>query len=128
MPRIINNINKKEIRRDLRKNQTPEEVLLWSKIRNHQIGYKWRRQVSIGSYIVDFYCREKLLAIELDGHQHLDNKEYDKIREDFFKFLGIETLRFWNSEINKNLDEVLGKILSKLEKITSPQPSPGRRG
>jgi very-short-patch-repair endonuclease len=115
MPRIINSVSKKEVRRFLRKNQTPEEILLWSKIRNNQTGYKWRRQVSIGNYIADFYCREKLLAIELDGNQHKDNKEYDKQRDKFFAFLGIETLRFWNSEIVKDLDKVLVNILLKLK-------------
>jgi len=123
MPRIINNRRKIEIRRDLRKQQIKEEILLWSKLRNNQTGYKWRKQVSIGNYIADFYCREKLLVVELDGSQHLDNKEYDKNREDFFKFLGIKTLRFWNNEVNKNLEGIMSNILFELNK-TSPQPSP----
>ncbi len=126
MNRVINNRNKIEARRDLRKNKTPEEILLWEELRNNKTGFKWRRQVSVGHYITDFYCREKLLAIELDGSQHMENKEYDKIREDVFKTLGIKTLRFWNSEINKNLDEVLGKIIMELQKSTSPKPSPGK--
>lgn len=124
MPRIINSIHKIEIRRDLRKNQTQEEILLWSKLRNNQTGYKWRRQVSIGNYVADFYCREKLLVVELDGSQHLDNKEYDKDRDDFFKFLGIRTLRFWNSEVGKNLEGITSKILFELNK-TSLQPHLG---
>ena len=124
MKRIINDKSKKETRRDLRKNQTKEEILLWSKIRNNQIGYKWRRQVSIGRYVADFYCREKFLVIELDGSQHLENKEYDKEREDFFKLLGIKTLRFWNNEVSENLEEVINKILYNLEDRT-PFSSPG---
>ncbi len=126
MSRIINNFSKKEIRKDLRKNQTPEEKLLWLKIRNNQTGYKWRRQISIGNYIADFYCREKLIAIELDGNQHRENKEYDKERDKFFAFLRIETLRFWNSEVNGNLNGVLEEVLKKLNSKTSPQPSPGK--
>jgi very-short-patch-repair endonuclease len=123
MPRIINNIRKIEIRRDLRKKQTKEEILLWSKLRNNQTGYKWRRQVSIGNYIADFYCREKLMVVELDGSHHLDNKEYDKDRDDFFKFLGIQTLRFWNNEVNKNITLVIKKILIKLQdRIKTPSP------
>ena len=121
MKRVINDKSKKEARRDLRKKQTKEEILLWSRIRNNQIGYKWRRQVSVGRYVADFYCREKFLVIELDGSQHLENKEYDKEREEFFKVLGIKTLRFWNSEIRENLEEVVNKILSTLNK-TSPNP------
>ena len=123
MQRIINNIDKIEIRRVLRKEQTKEEILLWSKLRNNQTGYKWRRQVSVGSYIADFYCREKLLVVELDGSQHLDNKEYDQIRDDFFKFLGIKTLRFWNNEVRKNSDLVVKKILLELKgRIETPSP------
>jgi very-short-patch-repair endonuclease len=121
MKRVINDKSKKETRRDLRKNQTREEVLLWSRIRNNQIGYKWRRQISIGRYVADFYCREKLLAVELDGSQHLENKEYDKEREKFFKVLGIKTLRFWDGEVEKNLEDVINKILNNLEGRT---PSP----
>ena len=123
MPRIINNIRKIEIRRDLRGNQTKEEILLWSKLRNNLTGYKWKRQVSIGNYIADFYCREKLLVVELDGSQHLDNKEYDKVREVFFHFLGIKTLRFWNNEVNKNMALVIKKILIELQsRIKTPSP------
>ena len=123
MPRIINNIRKIEIRRDLRGNQTKEEILLWSKLRNNLTGYKWKRQLSIGNYIADFYCREKLLVVELDGSQHLDNKEYDKVREVFFHFLGIKTLRFWNNEVNKNMALVIKKILIELQsRIKTPSP------
>lgn len=124
MPRIINNRRKIEARRDLRKRRTKEEILLWSKLRNNQTGYKWRRQVSIGNYIADFYCREKLLVIELDGSHHLDNKEYDRDRDGFFKFLGIKTLRFWNNEVIKSTTLVIEKILIEFKR-TSPQPSPG---
>ncbi len=121
MKRVINDKSKKEARRNLRKNQTKEEILLWSRIRNNQIGYKWRRQISIGRYVADFYCREKFLVVELDGSQHLENKEYDKERENFFKLLGIKTLRFWNNEVGENFEEVINKILYNLEDRT---PSP----
>ena len=128
MKRVINNQNQKEIRRELRRNQTPQEILLWSKIRNNQTGYKWRRQVSIGPYIADFYCREKFLVIEVDGSQHVENKEYDVERNDFFKSFGIRTLRFWNNEVNVSMEGVMIKIMSEIENTTSPPPSPGRRG
>src|ERR1039457_2972429 len=115
MPRIINNFQRKNIRKELRRNQTPQEIILWSKIRDNQTNYKWKRQVSIGPYIADFYCWKKLLVIELDGSQHLDNKEYDKEREKYFLGLGIKTIRFWNNEINTNIDGVLKIIIEKLE-------------
>ena len=126
MPRIINNFQRKEIRKELRKNQTPQEIILWSKLRDNQTEYKWKRQVSIGPYIADFYCWKKLLVIELDGSQHLDNKEYDKDREKYFLNLGIKTLRFWNNEINTNIDGVLKIITEKLE--SQPHPSPLLKG
>jgi very-short-patch-repair endonuclease len=122
MKRVINDKSKKEARRDLRKNQTKEEILLWSKIRNKQLGCKWKRQVSIGRYVADFYCREKFLAVELDGFQHLENKEYDKEREKFFELLGIKTLRFWNREIKTNIDGVIKVIIKELK--IQPHPSP----
>jgi very-short-patch-repair endonuclease len=126
MKRVINDKSEKETRRDLRKNQTKEEILLWSKIRNNQIGYKWKRQVSIGRYIADFYCREKFLAVELDGFQHLENKSYDKERDEFFKLLGIKTLRFWNREIKTNIDGVIKVIIKELK--IQPHPSPLLKG
>jgi len=121
MPRIINNFQRKNIRKELRKNQTPQETILWSKLRNKQTEYKWKRQVSVGPYIADFYCWEKLLIIELDGSQHLDNREYDKEREEYFLNLGIKTVRFWNNEVNTNIEEVMKYIMKELEK--QPHPS-----
>lgn len=87
------------------------------------MGYKWRRQVSIGNYVADFYCREKLLAVELDGMEHLRNKVYDQERSKFFELLGIKTLRFWNSELHKNLSLVVEKIVIELQsRIGTPSP------
>ena len=126
MPRIINNFQRKDIRKELRKNQTPQEIILWSKLRNNQTGNKWKRQVSIGPYIADFYCWKKLLVIEIDGSQHLDNKEYDKDREKYFINLGIKTLRFWNNEVNTNIEGVMKKIMTILE--IQPHPSPLLKG
>jgi len=126
MTRIINNFQRKDVRKELRKNQTPQEIILWSKLRNNQTKQKWRRQVSIGPYIADFYCAKKLLVIEIDGSQHLDNKEYDKDREKYFLYLGIRTIRFWNNEINTNIGGVLKVIVEKLE--IQPHPSPLLKG
>ena len=103
-----------ERRKELRNNSTSQEDLLWSKLKNSQIGLKFRRQHSIGGYIVDFYCPSKRLVIEIDGPQHFtkDNKEYDEIRTEFFKGLDIKVLRFTNIEIDTNIYEVLQKIIS----------------
>jgi very-short-patch-repair endonuclease len=86
---------------------TPEEKILWFQLRNSSLGYRFRRQHSIGNFIVDFYCPAKKLVIELDGNQHLENKEYDEERKCYFENLGIKEIRFWNSEIDNNLKEVM---------------------
>ncbi len=109
MTRIINSISQKEKRRILRKNKTFEEDLVWNIIRNNKLGVKFRRQVSIGPYVADFYCREKRLVIELDGIQHADNTDYDHSQELYFTSVGIRTLRFWNDEI-QNINVIKEKI------------------
>ena len=106
-------------RTELRKKQTPQEVLLWARIRKNQLGFKFKRQHSIGPYILDFYSPEKRLAIELDGSQHLDNKEYDTERDNFLLGHEIKTLRFWNNEVNNNIEGVLQKIFSELNSPSS---------
>ena len=111
---IHNLVNKKQFRKKLRQLATPQEVILWSRIKNNQLGCKFRRQHSIGKYTVDFYCPEKRLIIEIDGSQHIDS-EYDKIRDEYLKSLNFRILRFWDNEVNNNLDGVLMRIIENLE-------------
>ncbi len=114
----IHNIKKLFYRRkELINNATPQEILLWNKLKNSQLGVKFRRQHSIGGYITDFYCPLKKIVIEIDGSQHFEkeNMEYDKIRSEYFEGLDIKVLRFTNAEINTNMDGVLLKILSELK-------------
>ena len=104
----------------IRKNQTDVERLLWKQIRNKNFfGLKFFRQYSVGAYIVDFYCPKLKLAIELDGGQHAEegNKEYDKIRTDYLKSMGIKVMRFWNNDVIHNIEGVL-------EEIKKNQPLP----
>jgi very-short-patch-repair endonuclease len=105
-----------ERRKDLRNNSTPQEIILWLQLKDSNLGYKFRRQHSIGPYIVDFYCPEKKLVIEIDGSQHgeVDAKEYDEERDAYLDSLGLTVLRFWNSEVNNHLPVVLQKIKSCL--------------
>ena len=112
---IYNHPKRKEIRRNLRKNSTKEEDILWDYLRNNKLGFKFKRQYGISGYIIDFYCSEKRLAIELDGEQHKNNKEYDNIRTKLFEALDIKVLRFWNSELIKNLNGVIEKIKGELK-------------
>jgi len=102
----------------LRKNQTPQESILWARLRRGQLGHKFKRQYSVGPYVLDFYCPIKKLAIEIDGSQHLENKEYDQERTDYLSVLEIKVLRFWNNEISTNISGVVEKIVSEL----SPSP------
>ena len=89
MTKVYNILKLKERRVQLRKSETLEEKILWAFLRRNQIGYKFRRQHSIGGYIVDFYCPEKKLVVEIDGpaHSKKENKEYDKVRENYLNSL-----------------------------------------
>ena len=100
----------KNIRRELRQQQTRQEKILWSFLRNRKQGLKFKRQESIGDYIIDFYCREKKLIIELDGEIHKNQSESDLERTRFLESLGFKVLRFWNNQIETEIEKVLEKI------------------
>jgi len=107
----------KQNRISLRTNSTPQEGILWSKLRKNNLGFRFPRQHSIGNYIVDFYCPTKKLIIEIDGIQHDDkkDKEYDLERTKYFESLEYKVLRFWNNEISTNIEGVVLKIMKYLE-------------
>jgi very-short-patch-repair endonuclease len=115
MKRIFNSIEAKKNRIALRKSSTPQEIILWSRLRRSALGFKFRRQHSIGPYIVDFYCPEKKLIVELDGWQHNEQVEHDTERTAFLESLGLSVLRFWNDEVNENLDNVILNISEHLK-------------
>ena len=121
----VNNMNKKNIlARILRKNQTPQESKMWNILRNQQIrGCKFRRQYPIGEYIVDFVCKEIKLIIEIDGGQHNEKQNItsDELRTKYLEEKGYKVIRFWNNEVDKNLEGVYEKIVSTIMEI---QPSP----
>ena len=105
-------------RRHLRKNLTNPEKIIWQRLRNRQVGgVKFRRQHSIGKYIVDFYSSEVNLIIEIDGDVHAYQKENDKIREIFLKNRGLKIIRYTNYEVRTNLIGVLEDILRKCEEL-----------
>ena len=99
-------------RRELRRKQTKQEEILWECLRNRKMGIKFKRQYSIGGYVLDFYCPEIKLVIELDGRQHLEKENYlyDKERTDYLEILDCRVLRFKNKELENNLNKVLLKI------------------
>lgn len=99
--------------RELRKNQTEAEGVLWQRLRNKQVnGLKFRRQHPISGFIVDFYCFELKLVIELDGQVHTehDQREQDDYRTNILKDKGVTILRFWNSEVITDVEKVLETI------------------
>ncbi len=104
----------------LRRNMTPAEVILWSQLKGKQLlGYKFRRQYSIGSYVLDFYCPELKLAIEIDGggHFHPDAQKEDAERQKYVQQFGIKFLRFTSLEIYKNQEGVMESIANAIEEI-----------
>ena len=104
----------KKFRRELRNKPTPAEQLLWNELKWKKLkGYKFRRQHSVGNYILDFYCAEYMLAIELDGAHHLEKEEviYDNARTEFLNELNIKVIRFRNFEVENDIRRVLEDIL-----------------
>ena len=113
---MYNNQIQKIRRQELRKNQTEAENILCLKIRNRQINnLKFYRQYSVGPYILDFFCPQIRLSIELDGEQHKDTVIYDKERENFLKDKDIITIRFWNKEVLDSTEKVLNTIKEMID-------------
>jgi very-short-patch-repair endonuclease len=109
--------------RELRRDQTEAESLLWRAIRGEQLGgHKFRRQQTIGAYIVDFVSLDAKLVLELDGGQHADAVDYDAKRDAWLTSEGFHVLRFWNNDVMENLEGVLMNIAAALS--PPPQPSP----
>ena len=110
--------------RRLRIDSTEAERLLWQRLRNRQLGgNKFRRQVTIGPFIVDFACIDACLIVEIDGGQH--SEERDAARTAFLQSKGYRVIRFWNNEVLENIDGVLQSILMKIEdQAPSPNPLP----
>ena len=115
--RIYNNKGVKSLRKELRNNSTPAESAMWELLRAGRLdGTKWRRQYSIGKYIVDFYCPKARLCVELDGDTHftMQGDLYDLERTEYINSLGISILRFENREIWDNPERVLLTIKDSL--------------
>jgi very-short-patch-repair endonuclease len=116
--------------RDLRRDFTDAERLLWRHLRRSEIfGVRFRRQVPFGPYVLDFYCAKAKLAVELDGGQHFEDAglRKDRQRDEFVASLGIKTLRYTDEEALRKIDDVLEDILRYVRAgraESSPRPSP----
>jgi len=102
----------------LRKNMTEAESALWEKLKTKQVlGLRFRRQHPVNIYIVDFYCHSAKLVVELDGGIHKSQKEYDLERTKDLEMYGLKVIRFYNSEVERNVEEVIEKIKKKILQI-----------
>jgi adenine-specific DNA-methyltransferase len=98
---------------------------LWHFLRRrHLRGHRFRRQVPVGPYILDFFCNKAQLAIEIDGSQNALTRSYDERRERYLANCGIRVLRFWNNEVLQQTDAVLEVVLDALESSTPKMPPP----
>ena len=125
--------NKLAFARELRQQQTDAEQLIWGLLRNRRLkNAKFRRQHPSGAYILDFYCAEHGLVIELDGSQHAEQQRYDAKRDQWLSSQGLRVLRFWNNQVLQDTEAVLTVIWnmlpedvpSALEAPSPPAPSP----
>ncbi len=102
--------------RQLRRHSTEAESALWKHLRARQLdGYKFRRQVPLGQYVVDFVCFERRLIVEVDGGHHQGQAVYDDERTKWLESQGFRVLRFWNNEVLGQIDGVAQAILKELE-------------
>ena len=116
MPRPIrSNPKTKHQAIELRRESTPAERKLWSRIRNDQLGVTFRRQHAVGIYIPDFCSPKAKLVIELDGSQHLEQEEYDNERTKYLESQEYKVIRFWNNDVVNNIDGVILAIIYAME-------------
>ncbi len=122
MQTIMNKSDVTDNRKELRNHSTSAEATLWKLLRGKQIaGLKFRRQHSVGPYILDFYCPQIKLAIELDGEVHNRQQDYDEQRSYFLnKVEGIEVLRFENRTVFENSEQIIREIEEKFSSYHLP--------
>lgn len=110
----------KPLARTMRTEMTFSERTLWKFLRNRQIlGYKFRRQHVIGNFIVDFYCHELKLVIEVDGLSHEEQKSYDRDRQVYLENSGYSVIRFNNEEVVRNISGVIGELMNRIQMINN---------
>ena len=109
----------------MRQPQTAAEATLWGAIRNRSVIYKFRRQHPIDRFIIDFYCAQVKLCIEIDGASHLapEQIEYDVARTEYLEALGYKVIRFTNDDVRYNINAVVDAIVKKIKSLLST-PSP----
>jgi very-short-patch-repair endonuclease len=115
--------------RELRNNNTLSEVLLWKHLKQKQMmGNDFRRQKPLDQYIVDFFCSELMLAIEIDGDSHDYKEREDQKRQNHLESLGVRFLRFYDHDVNQNMEAVLTTIKQWIKEHTPPSGHPSQEG
>lgn len=120
MTKIFNKYSEKNKRKRLRRYSTQTERILWQYLQGWKLkNYKFRRQYSIGRYVVDFYCPKLKLVIEIDGgyHNEAKVKDYDSHRQDYIESFGIKFLRFTNDQIFSDIESVVAEISKFIEEV-----------
>ncbi|MGV3550087.1 endonuclease domain-containing protein [Rhizobium sp.] len=115
MPHATPPSRHRKFARAMRNDSTKAENMLWQQLRGRQMaGAKFRRQVPLKGYILDFVCFEAMIIIEVDGGQHAESKR-EEVRDPLFRADGFRVLRFWNEEIERGLDLVCRSILALIK-------------
>ena len=122
---VMNNLAQKELRNQLRQHSTSSEAVLWKLLKGKNIkGLKFRRQHSVGPYILDFYCPYLNLCIELDGAVHTNTKEYDEQRTYYLeRVANIQVIRFENKIVFQNPESILMSIEQVWHERQPPPPT-----
>lgn len=106
----------REISRRNRRKLTKAEANIWYQLlKNKKIGYKFTKQKPLNRFVLDFYCSELLIAIEVDGSSHIKKENYDNERDKFLNCLNIKTIRFTNDEVFNNINKVKNELIKILE-------------
>jgi very-short-patch-repair endonuclease len=117
LTQLYNKVSERYKRRSLRSNMPKAEALVWARLRDRQVeGCKFRRQYSVGAFVVDFYCPELKLAVEIDGPSHSRDgvPEYDTERQLFLEGKGITVVRVTNERVYQDLDGAIGLIVEAI--------------
>ena len=117
-------LNARKFAKSLRREMTDGERLLWQRIRGEQLGFKFRRQHPLGTYVADFACLAPLLIIEIDGSQHMDQHAYDIKRDEFFQSYGFDVMRFAANLPFSDLQAIVEAIYNRVTALALAAPIP----
>ena len=124
----ISRSEKRPTAQKLRRASTDAEMAFWLQVRDRRfMGLKFKRQIPIGKYIVDFLCPERNLVVEIDGGQHSESQS-DKVRDEFLATQSLRVVRFWNNDVLSNVDGVLNQLTEILGSLSPIRAADGGRG